>query len=61
MLGVMQLRSNLRKRIEAAYFHGEPTIIRNDRAGGEIRAALVSYEWYQRARAALGEDDADDA
>jgi hypothetical protein len=43
-MGIAELRRDLGRRIDAAYFHKEPTIIRNEKRG-EPQAALVPYEW----------------
>ncbi len=45
-MGIGELRIALGKRIEAAYFREEPTIIRNAKKG-EPRAALVPYAWLE--------------
>ncbi|WP_328344859.1 hypothetical protein [Micromonospora sp. NBC_00421] len=44
IMGIMQLRKALGQRIDAAFFHGEPTIIKNEKKD-EPRAALVPYGW----------------
>jgi antitoxin (DNA-binding transcriptional repressor) of toxin-antitoxin stability system len=42
-MGIRDFRADLPKRVEAAHFQSEPTIItKND----EPRAALVPYTWY---------------
>lgn len=43
-MGIMQLRKALGQRIDAAFFHGEPTIIKNEKKD-EPRAALIPYSW----------------
>ena len=44
-MGVRDFRNDIPRRIEAAHFRGEPTIItKND----EPRAVLVSYAWYEQ-------------
>lgn len=43
-MGIMELRRALGQRIDAAHFHGEPTIIKNEKKN-EPRAAIVPYSW----------------
>jgi prevent-host-death family protein len=43
-MGVRELRDQLGKRIDAAHYLGESTVI--DKSG-EPRAVLVSYEWWR--------------
>ena len=43
-MGIMELRRSLGQRIDAAHFHGEPTIIKNEKKN-EARAAIVPYAW----------------
>lgn len=43
-MGIMQLRKSLGQRIDAAFFHGEPTVIKNEKKN-EPRAALIPYDW----------------
>jgi prevent-host-death family protein len=44
-MGVRDFRNDVPKRVEAAHFQGEPTIItKND----EPRAVLVPYAWYEQ-------------
>lgn len=51
-MGIREIREQLTKRVEAAHFRGEPTVIEKN---GEPRAVLVSYDWWQRASATLGQ------
>ncbi|MEV2239483.1 hypothetical protein [Micromonospora sp. NPDC049891] len=44
VMGIMQLRKALGQRIDAAFFHGEPTVIKNEKKD-EPRAALIPYDW----------------
>lgn len=44
-MGIRDFRRDVTKRVEAAHFQEQPTIItKND----EPRAVLVSYVWYLR-------------
>jgi len=45
-MGIIDLRRNLGRRIDAAFFHKEPTIIKNEKKN-EPRAALIPYEWLE--------------
>jgi hypothetical protein len=63
-MGIMELRRSLGQRIDAAHFHGEPTIIQNDKKK-EPRAAIVPYGWLvdmckQRGIPVPGDDPAAD-
>ncbi len=49
-MGIGELRLALGGRIDAAYFKGEPTIIRNAKKG-EPRAALIPYAWLEELQA----------
>jgi prevent-host-death family protein len=42
-LTARELRDHLGRRIDAAHFLGEPTVITKN---GEPRAVLVPYDWY---------------
>lgn len=58
-MGIIELRKNLGRRIDAAFFHKEPTVIKNEKKN-EPRAALIPHEWLEelyelRARFAAGE------
>lgn len=57
--GVEDLRGELGKRIDAAFFAGEVTIVTKN---GEPRAVLVPYDWYRetesRRRQILGQSGA---
>lgn len=44
VMGIMELRSRLGERIEAAFFHNEPTVVKHEKRN-QPRAALVPYEW----------------
>lgn len=44
-MGIMGLRTRLAERIEAAFFHGEHTVVKNERRD-EPRAVLVPYTWW---------------
>lgn len=44
--GVAELRDHLGKRVDAAHFHSEPTVIEKN---GEPRAVLVPYLWWLQA------------
>lgn len=44
-MGIRDLRAELGHRIDAAYFHNEPTIVTKN---GEPRAVLVPYAWYEQ-------------
>jgi prevent-host-death family protein len=57
-VGVQQARDNLRDHIDAAVKDDQITVI--TRHGKEV-AALVPSEWYQRARAALEAQAADES
>lgn len=46
--GVEDLRGDLGKRVDAAFYAGEVTVVTKN---GEPRAALVPYEWYQASEA----------
>jgi prevent-host-death family protein len=46
-MGVRELREQLGKRIDAAHFHGEPTVIEKN---GEPRAVLISYAQWVTSR-----------
>lgn len=46
--GVEDLRGELGKRVDAAFFAGEVTVVTKN---GEPRAVLVPYEWYRAAEA----------
>lgn len=43
-MGVADLRDQLGKRVDAAHFRDEWTVIEKN---GEPRAVLVSYEWWR--------------
>lgn len=43
-MGIMDLRKALGQRIEAAFFHGEPTYIEHEKRK-EVRAVLVPPAW----------------
>jgi len=48
-MGSRELRDNLGSRVDAAHFHGEPTIITRN---GEPRAVIISYaEWLASRKA----------
>jgi hypothetical protein len=53
-MGIADLRRDLGERIDAAYFHGEPTVIRHAKKD-EPRAALVPYAWLQELYALRAE------
>lgn len=42
---VREVRDQLGRRVDAAHYGGEATVITSS---GEKRAVLVPYEWYQR-------------
>lgn len=42
-MGIRDFRENLGRRVEAAHFQGEPTVVESY---GEPRAVLVQYEWW---------------
>lgn len=44
-MGVRELRNDLGRRIDAAHFLGEVTLISKN---GEVRAALVPVEWLRQ-------------
>jgi prevent-host-death family protein len=45
-MGTRELRDKLGSRIDAAHFHGEPTVITSN---GEPRAVLIPYaEWVKQ-------------
>jgi hypothetical protein len=44
-MGIMGLRNRLAERIEAAFFQGEHTVVKNERRD-EPRAVLVPYSWW---------------
>ncbi|MFI6349119.1 type II toxin-antitoxin system Phd/YefM family antitoxin [Streptomyces sp. NPDC050560] len=45
-MGLRDLRADLGRRVDAAHYRGEPTVItKND----EPRAVLVSFEWFEAA------------
>jgi prevent-host-death family protein len=47
-MGLRDIRADIGRRVDAAYFQDEPTIItKND----EPRAVIVSYQWFQAALA----------
>lgn len=43
-MGIIALRKRLGERIDAAFFHKEPTVIKNEKKN-EPRAALIPYDW----------------
>ncbi len=45
---VRAVRDQLGKRVDAAHYGGEPTVITTN---GEPRAVLVSYAWFQAQQA----------
>jgi prevent-host-death family protein len=47
---LMDVREALGKRVDAAHFADETTVITKN---GEPRAVLVSYEWYRQLTGAL--------
>lgn len=54
-MGISDLRRDLGERIDAAYFHGEPTII-NHAKKAEPRAALVPFAWLEELYARRAKD-----
>ncbi|MFC8517492.1 type II toxin-antitoxin system Phd/YefM family antitoxin [Streptomyces sp. NPDC057257] len=48
-IGLRDLRADLTRRVEAAHFQGEPTVITKN---GEPRAVLVPFEWFETVTAA---------
>ncbi|MET7639351.1 type II toxin-antitoxin system Phd/YefM family antitoxin [Streptomyces sp. NPDC005438] len=48
-IGLRDLRPDLGRRVDAAYFQGEPTVITKN---GEPRAVLVPFEWFETVTAA---------
>lgn len=48
-MGLRELRDNLGRRIDAAHFKSEPTVIEKN---GEPRAVIVPYAWLEEIRAA---------
>lgn len=44
-MGIIGLRTRLAERIEAAFFHGEHTVVKNERRD-EPRVVLVPYSWW---------------
>jgi prevent-host-death family protein len=46
--GVEDLRGELGKRVDAAFYAGDVTVVTKN---GEPRAVLVPYEWYRLAEA----------
>lgn len=55
-MGIREFRGDLAKRVEAAHFNNEPTIVTKN---GEPRAALVSWAWFEAMsdNNASGEED----
>lgn len=51
-MGVREVREQLGRRIDAAHFRDEPTVIEKN---GEPRAVIVSHEWWLRACEMLAE------
>lgn len=49
-MGIAEARADFARRIEAAHFGGETTVITKN---GQPRAALVSYEWFTAAIEAM--------
>lgn len=47
-MGTSELRASLGRRIDAAHFNGEPTIVTSN---GEPRAVLISYADWEKNRA----------
>ena len=46
-MGLRSIRLDIGRRVDAAHFQNEPTIItKND----EPRAVIVSYQWFQEAQ-----------
>jgi prevent-host-death family protein len=42
-MGIRELREQIGRRVDAAHFHGEPTVIEKN---GKPRAVLISYaQW----------------
>ena len=52
---LMDVREALGKRVDAAHFGDEATVITKN---GEPRAVLVSYEWYRTLTDTLAADPA---
>jgi hypothetical protein len=62
VMGIGELRADLGGRVEAAFHHGEPTIVEHGKRK-ERRAALVPYVWLEelyrlRAQQAPSDDAA---
>ncbi len=53
-MGLGELRAELSDRVDAAHFHGEPTIIRNAKKDTP-RAALIPYSWLEELYALRAE------
>ena len=50
-IGTKDLRNEIGRRVDAAHFLGEPTIITKN---NEPRAVLVSYAWYEQQTKGTG-------
>ena len=46
-MGLAELREQIGRRVEAAHFRGEVTVIEKN---GEPRAVLVPYDWWAAVR-----------
>jgi prevent-host-death family protein len=46
-MGIREVREQLGRRVDAAHYLGEPTVIEKN---GEPRAVLVPYAWWAAAR-----------
>jgi hypothetical protein len=57
VMGIIELRRNLGRRIDAAFFFKEPTVIQNEKKN-ERRAALVPFEWLEELYAYRARDAA---
>lgn len=53
-IGIAELREQLGRRVDAAYFLGENTVIEKN---GEPRAVLVPYAWWRDATKAEKEQE----
>jgi antitoxin (DNA-binding transcriptional repressor) of toxin-antitoxin stability system len=53
-LGVQDVRQHLRKVIDDALIRGTATVVERH---GEPVAAVVPYEWFQRAAASLASEE----
>lgn len=51
--GIRDLRENLGRRVDAAHFKGEATVVEKN---GEPRAVLVPYDWWLQVTASTGRD-----